>query len=247
MKRKKVLLVIVLLASAAAVYLFYYISPGPFPDHDTLLKGINEYTNVDAFTIQDIIKIDARHAFVPFISENGLHGFSCWVWDTYRWRPARVSSWGRPEVWKLKENDPSTYYVVWNLHPQEELTELKFYLLRDRGGHQSGGSEVYEPRVQLEASLSFAGNTYQVMPFETTWVNYLEQFLKVKSKMQSPNGYTLFPVQSGVCYGWMAVDAAGNSQQLEHTRQGDTLRSDNAIEIGYMTHLMNKDLEFIQK
>ena len=81
MKRKKVLLVIVLLASAAAVYLFYYISPGPFPDHDTLLKGINEYTNVDAFTLQDIIKIDARHAFVPVISENGFHGFS-WVWDT---------------------------------------------------------------------------------------------------------------------------------------------------------------------
>ena len=43
-------------------------------DHDTLL-GINEYTNVDAFTIQDIIKIDARHAFVPFIARERISWF----------------------------------------------------------------------------------------------------------------------------------------------------------------------------
>src|SRR5690554_1062982 len=158
MKKKQVFIILALIVLTAVVYLFYFAAPGEFPQKDALITEINEYTGANAHEIQDIIKIDERHAFVPYISKDEFYGFSFWVWDKYRWKVVRVSTWGRPEVWKIKENDPSSYHIVWNFSPKEEFRELKFYLLRDRNGYRSGDISVYMPKVQMEETLPFAEN-----------------------------------------------------------------------------------------
>ena len=45
-------------------------------------------------------------------------------------------------VWKIDRNDPSSFQFVWNIHPEDQLSSIHFYLIRDRGYHITEGIEI---------------------------------------------------------------------------------------------------------
>ncbi|KAA0550388.1 hypothetical protein FZW96_03355 [Bacillus sp. BGMRC 2118] len=123
----------VLLVSIAA-YFFYYTGasqPAAFPNHHSILTGINELqSEIQAETVQDTIFLTDRDVFVPFISNEGTYGSSYWTWKRGKWRIAHIEENVDLRIWKVNPNDPSTFHFVWNLPPNDEVHHVSLYLTK---------------------------------------------------------------------------------------------------------------------
>jgi len=173
MDRKKWKITTTVVIAIAVLFSAYWIisaKPGAFHDATQLIDKINDvFPQAQAKVIQDTIKLDDKHIVVPFISENDDYGLSYWVWKHYSWKLVYVSTRGLPELWKLG-NDPSTYHIVWNLHPDSNVDSLHFYMERHRGYRVSRGIEhYYYPKIQLDEAVSLEGKTYGSMKLWDDW------------------------------------------------------------------------------
>ena len=101
-----------------------------------------------------------------------------------KWRVASIDTNGRPMVWKIDRNDPSSYQFVWNIHPEDQLSSIHFYLIRDRGYHITEGIEHYYPRVQMETKISLQEKSYGLIPLPDDWVTVMDALIKVESAKQ---------------------------------------------------------------
>ena len=104
---------------------------------------------------------------------------SYWVRNKFGWKLLRMDTRGEPNVWKLKANDPSTHYLLWNIDPKDQLSHIDYYLIRDRNYHITDKLQVYTPRVQLKTTVSMEKQSYGVLQLSEDWVNIWSENLSL--------------------------------------------------------------------
>lgn len=182
---------------SVVVYWFYFSEPAPFPANEQLVAEMNHvFPEAFASKIQDTIVIDERHVVVPFIADNNDYGLSYWVWKKHQWIVGAINTNGNPMVWEIEKNDPSSYQFVWNIHPDDQLNSIRFYLIRDRGYQIVEKIERYYPKVQMEKKVSLKEKPYGVMPLPKEWAIAMNSFIKVESAKQPSVFFgNVFPAQ----------------------------------------------------
>lgn len=163
---------LVVLAVAGLIFWRWIgIKPTPMSDLDrtaaTLLALAPDY---NVAKVQAIIEVDSRHLFVPFISESGEYGMSFWIWDRFKWELRRIDSDGDPHLWRVRGNDLSRQYFVWNSNPNFKVSEYAYYWLRKRNAGRSHNDDYYIPEVQLEHRMTLGERTYGIAPVPALWL-----------------------------------------------------------------------------
>ncbi|QPC47616.1 hypothetical protein [Mangrovibacillus cuniculi] len=191
---KKKIAFILLFAVLLLISLYFltsrYSSSGVLPKTEQLVEDINVlFPEVEAEEIQDIIFLDNRHVVVPFISEDNQYGVSYWAWENFNWKVLNIRSKGDPELWMLDKKDPSTYHIVWNIHPDDEMKGINFYLTKDRQYRiLNGVTHQYGPKVFLEEKVDLEGKTYGVKKFTRQWSTTISEI----QQSNLPEQHSLF-------------------------------------------------------
>ncbi len=245
MKNKKLIawsIPIIVLLSLFIVYKLYFSKPSEFLTNDQIVKEINHvYPEALAQTVQDKLSVDDRHILVPFISSKGNYGLSHWVWKHGQWKVAVIYSNGYPRVWKIDEKDPSTFYLMWNMNPTDKLAAIDFYLLKDRSYRISDNIHQYDPKVQMQTTVSLQEKSYGVMQIPADWVTFWDVYKRV----QQPDSYSFFSRfynDPSIYFGWLSTDELGNEIYPEHSVNGVTFYNDR-MNIDYIMILDKREVE----
>ncbi|WP_169810070.1 hypothetical protein [Paenibacillus antarcticus] len=243
MNKKLVMIPILLVIIALIGYLFFYGKPTSFPNNAQAIKAMNElYAEANVGIISDVIPLDSRHVFVPFISGDNLYGMSFWVWDRFQWKLGRIDTRGEPYIWKINERDASTHYIVWNMDPKDELRELKYYLIGERDFHSSASLETYIPRIQIEKTISLQKKNYGVLPFPKEWAELVNRNLRLSKANQPPSLFQMNTPSSTMYVGWIPYGELGKVVFPENTVNGSSFDSDG-INLDFVRILNEVELE----
>ena len=226
MTKKKLWLVAwvsLLLLSIVLVYWFYFSKPAAFPKDNRLITEINaHYPEGKVDVIQDTIMLDEHHAYVPFITENGIYGMSFWVWEKQKWNASTITTSGEPHIWKVNEMDTSTYHFVWNIGFEDSIQYLNLFLLRERSFQVAGSVVTYFPGVQIANRIDISNKSYGVVQIPTEWVSMMDTY----SELMSFNEHSLFPEpffnDHLRFFAWNAYDAKGNVTYVGLQSDGGT-------------------------
>ncbi|MBY6036595.1 hypothetical protein KUV80_08020 [Fictibacillus nanhaiensis] len=219
---------------SVTIYMYFYSKPSAFLNDDELLKKINStHTTAKAVRIQDTISVDDFHYFVPFQSKTGGHGTSYWEWKKNKWQVLMIDTVGQPLLWKVEGKTPSTYRIVWNLHPDDKVNSSHYYLTRERGYFITGDQENYFPKVEMVKKITHGKQSYGVVKLSKEWVSVIDSLIKMESVKQT-NFYDHFTLSRFMYLGWTPYDRSGNEVIIEHSVNGN----------GY--HVDDIDLEFVR-
>ncbi|OAB46121.1 hypothetical protein [Paenibacillus glacialis] len=243
MNKKMVLIPILLVMIAVIVYLFYDGKPKPFLEDTQAIKVMNQlYTEGNISEIVDVIPLDSKHVFVPIISGDDHYGMSFWEWDRFQWRLGRIDTKGAPYIWKIDEKDASTHYIVWNMDPEDELSELKYYLIGERDFHSSEDVESYRPRVQMELTTTLQKQKYGVLPFPKDWVELMNGNLRLSRANQLTSLFLMNSPSSSLYIGWIPFGHHGKVTFPENTVNGSSFDS-GRINVDFVRILNESELE----
>lgn len=172
LKNKKTFISLLIFVIASIVFYWFYLSKPTAFYSEARLKGIINHTNDDVYAkeIQDIIFIDQKHVFVPYISKEKDYGLSFWKWQHHKWKIVNIiDKGGTPRIWKIKPNDPSTFVTFWNYKPADQVNEIKFRLTRERNYMMSNGNVYYAPEIFLEQRIRLLKKTYGFLKYPSNW------------------------------------------------------------------------------
>lgn len=235
---------VLLIILAGALYWFYFSKPGLFPKDEQLIMEINRlFPEAKAGTIQDTVQIDDKHIVVPFISKYDQYGVSYWVWEKHKWQTAYIDTRGQPHVWKIDRNDPSSYYFVWNIHPRHQLSNMKFYCIREREYHVTNGKELYKPRLQMEKNVMFEGKSYGVMHLPEKWGAAISSVMKVNAAKNPDIFFNQIPSEQQLYFGWIPYDQSGKEKFPEDGVASGNGFSSGSADIEYVMVLSEEDVE----
>ncbi|TFB23868.1 hypothetical protein E3U55_03370 [Filobacillus milosensis] len=246
MTKKKIQVILlsgVILVALFLIYWFYFSKPTDFPSDQQLAKEINQiFPKADVDTIQDTIILDSEHVFVPFVSSNEEYGSSYWTWEKHKWKPVYINTVGDPLVWRIDSKDPSSSFIVWNIHPRDNVNYMRFYMIRDRGYHISYGIHTYIPQIQMEKQLSLKEQGYGVLKLPIEWGNFLTRANRL-AKAQNPNVTfnSLLP-DASVYIGWMPYNSDDELVFPENSVNGHGFINGD-IETDFVRLLNEIDLE----
>ena len=212
-KLKLILLaVIVLISAAVAVYCLYLSPPKEFPSKEEITESMmNTFPEADIKEIQDIIFLDDRHAFVPFITKSDGYGFSFWEWDKHDWHFSSIDTGATPRIWKIDKKNPAENFIVWNFHPENDLKSLTFFLMKDRGYSVTDGKENYQPKIQMNFKVDMVGEkTYGFTKIPNQWQEYVSAENKLMSALIPNPLFSDFFPQAHYYYGWRSVTRDGS-------------------------------------
>lgn len=189
------------------VYLLINEFPTDFLQEQELIGRLNSVDEkIIVEVVQDIIFIDDKHVFVPFVSNDEEYGFSLWKWKNGKWHLSRKSVSESIHIIKINEKDPTTYYFVWNF-PDDNINAIKLFLLKDRNYRYSDGYTTYYPRIQME-QLYQRDTTYGLKPLTG---HMLEVYKEMKAITYNGEDFfnQLFPVQNHIYFTWNMYDQNG--------------------------------------
>lgn len=176
----------------AGVYWYYLSEPSTLPKQEELKNRINRvHPDTEVVSIQDTILLDSRHLYVPFISKNNDYGSSFWVWKKRMWELEAINDVGQPILWKIDSKDPSSYRIVWNIHPEDQFHAAEFYLSRDRGYEITNGIEFYYPKVQLIKEFTLSEKSYGIKKLPKNWASIIQSTNNIHNpdRMSILDGY----------------------------------------------------------
>ncbi|MCJ8008695.1 hypothetical protein ACFFF5_08770 [Lederbergia wuyishanensis] len=248
MDKKKLLMFvgigIIFMLSSALTYWFYFSKPVSFPNKEQLVEEINKiFPEAAATVIQDTIPVDERHVLVPFISNESHYGLSYWVWKKHKWRVAFIDASGEPRLWKVDRNNPSSYHFVWNIHPEDHLSAIDFYMLKDRGYLVTEGKEFYYPKVQMEESVSLREKPYGALQLPEEWVSFMNTFIKVESAKQPNLFFNDIFTEQYVHFGWISYDQTNKESFPERSFSGGGSYSNDNVNLDFLMILEKEQLE----
>lgn len=230
------------LLSSFTMYWFYFAKPAPFPTNEQLVKEINRvFPEVSASVIQDTIPVEERHVVVPFISKKDNYGLSYWVWKKHKWTVLTIDTKGEPKIWKINRKDPSSFHIVWNIHPEDQLSSITYFLIRDRGYQITEGIDNYVPRVQMEKKASLQEKSYGVMELPDEWTGFMNAVLEVESTQKTNPFFNHFP-EVNMFFGWIPYDQSEKEIFPEGSVNGSGYSNGNLV-IDHMMILSKGDLE----
>jgi hypothetical protein len=216
--------------------------PNPFPKNEQLIEGINSFfPEATASVIQDTVHVDERHKVVPFVSKQNNYGVSYWVWKKHKWKVVSIDTKGEPRIWKIDSKDPSTFHLVWNINPDNQINHMSFYLIRDRNYHVTEGVESYIPRVQMKEK-AILKRSYGVSPLPVEWVT----LLNAMNELDSANNPGLFfgdYIVTNMYFGWIPFDS-NHKERFPEASVNSNNYGDGSEEIDYVPILDKKELEF---
>ncbi|WP_404457997.1 hypothetical protein [Oceanobacillus kapialis] len=228
----------------ALIYWFYLAKPTSFPSNEYLIEELNSvFPAVNASKIQDTIQMNGRNVLVPYISEDDDYGLSYWVWKGHKWRVANVDTAGAPMLWKLDKNDPSTYKIVWNLHPDDKVRSNNFYLMKERGYHiMEGVEEHYDPGVQMKKEVTTGEKSYGMIELPKEWVAFINSYSELGAAKQPNSFFKSFSPDLHLYFGWIPYDQTGKGASLDHSLNGSGFSNGN-VEIDFIHILDEADLD----
>ena len=222
--KKKVvipLLIIIFFITTIVFYNFYIADPNPFPTNEQLVEALNElFPEANVAEIQDAIFLDEKHVFVPFISKQNKYGGSYWAWRMNKWQIFSINTTGGTHIWQIDKSEPSSYHIIWNIDPKDNLKYIRFFLIRDRNFHVSNDIETYYPKIQMEKTVSLTDSSFGVLPLPEKWTSFINDLEDVESTKQSNSFfYNYFPMQQ-MYFGWIPYDFTNNVVFPEHSVNG---------------------------
>lgn len=245
MTKKELWLVVgvsVLLLSVVLVYWFYFSKPSTFPDNDRLITEINALHPIaEADVIQDTIMLDEHHAYVPFITANGMYGMSFWVLEKQKWNVSTIDTSGEPHIWKVNEMDTKTYHFVWNIGFEDSIQHINFFLLRERSFQVAGNIEDYSPGVQIAKRVDISNKSYGVVQMPTEWVTVMDTYSQLVSSNESSLQYEPFFYDPIRFFAWNAYDSEGNIKYVGLQSGGSSFHGQERIE--FVRFLDEMDME----
>ncbi|WP_102262999.1 hypothetical protein [Mesobacillus jeotgali] len=214
--RKKVLvpiLLILILISAGFLYWYYLAPPAAFPDKAEIKAILNDpYNRVGIAEIQDTIFLDDKHVYIPFVTEEEGHGISFWEWEKHEWQLSSFSTGSMPQIWKIDADDPSSHYIMWNFHPENNLDYLTLYLIKERGFSVSEGRQHYDPGIQMGFRAEAGEKSYGYISIPSDWQKFLEAENKLMAAMKPESFFADFFPPAQYYFGWQSTSTDGNTE-----------------------------------
>jgi hypothetical protein len=221
-KRKSLTLMGLMILFISFIYWFFLSEPKPFLKHNEILAEMNQtYPEISAKIIQDTIFLDKKHVFVPYISKHNTYGLSYWIWSNHKWKIAYIETKGQPKLWEISKKNPNTHYIVWNIHPEDQLKSLRLFLIRDRNYSVIDGIHSYRPRVQMEKRITIKQKSYGVMKVPNDWVAFMDSFINVESVKQPSSMFQSFNSEQHMYIGWIPYDQSGKETFPEKSVNGN--------------------------
>ncbi|MCM3575148.1 hypothetical protein M3172_18280 [Mesobacillus subterraneus] len=203
------LLFILILLAVGILYWYYLAPPATFPDQEKLEAILsNPYNRVEVAEIQDMIFLDDKHVYIPFITQDEGHGISLWEWKKHEWQLSGFSIGNMPKVWKIDSEDPSSHYIMWNFHPENNLDYLTFFLIKERGFSVTEGKQHYEPGIQMDYRAEAREKSYGYTSIPSDWQKYIEVDNKLLAAMNDSLFADFFP-PAQYYFGWQSTSIDG--------------------------------------
>lgn len=224
-------LALVLVIAILSAYWFYLAKPSGLPTEKEIMSmAAKEDTTFRPDNIQEILAIDSTHVLVPFITSKDTYGLIFVVWKHHKWAMDSIVTNGSPRIWTFKKNDPSSQYIVWNMHPDDQLGQIDFYLLKRRSYSGSGGISTYEPGTQMKTTALLDESTYGFKKLPKDWAYYMENF-KDTSRNEPHSMFDNFFSHSSMYIGWLPMNKNGESVFPEQSVNGESYhRGDEIID-----------------
>lgn len=228
------------------MYLFYFSKPTPFLTDEQVVEEINRiFPEANASIIQDTIPVDERHIVVPFISNKNDYSLSYWVWQKRKWRVSSINTKGQPMIWKIDKKDTSSYHFVWNIHPEDQLSSINFYLIRDREYYITEGTHHYFPRIQMEKRATLEEKPYGLMRLPNEWRALMDSMKTIESAKQHDFFFTDFFPGQNLLFGWLPYDQADNQTFPERSVNGHGFLN-RTVDIEHVMILNTGDIELLK-
>ncbi|NMH68191.1 hypothetical protein HF072_05300 [Bacillus sp. RO3] len=243
MNKRRILLLgyVVLLAGVLAYYWLYVERADSLPKEEEILSGIDSALHdADVTEIQDFLKVDDRHGVAPFRSGTENYGISYWEHTLIGWRVKGIRTDGDPKMWMVDGSDPSSFHIVWNMAPNNQVQTLKYYFLRERGYSRSGDQQHYVPTIMVKAEVSVEEASYGAMKLPKEWV----YAMTLSDGSQGPDvtfGNEFHPGMHSI-FGWMPVDEFGKEAEWMDPMNNSSY-STGDIREEYMQRVSKKQLE----
>ncbi|WP_449538809.1 hypothetical protein [Ferdinandcohnia sp. Marseille-Q9671] len=245
MVKKVVIGTLVFIGIAISVYYFYLAKPSSFLPSEKVLAELNRYSYDSTVTeVLDVIEIDERRVYVPFITDKNKYGTSLWMWEKHKWELVAESDTGAPKVWKIDTKDPNSYQVFWNIHPEDQISHGEFYFLKDRNYHITANEHTYFPRIQLKSIINFKEKPYGMMKLPKDWRTVMGASIKVEKDRQPDSFFPdFFPVLQDMYFGWIPYNQKHERQDADATMGGGG--SATGIDLHYVMYLNEEELEYL--
>lgn len=236
---KKVLALLISIVGfvALSTYAIYILMvPNDFYTEEELLEKIPLKTPEKE--IQDIVQLDLKTYFVPFLSEGGSYGSSIWVWRNGKWECVGTDSASGPQI--LENNGNS--YVYWNVHPQDEVREWDIYLTSERNysitdANSTNRLEVYFPKIQVKHTIEIGKESFGYVELPSLWKKIIGSF------DLNPAESGLLPSSHYYLFHWQAYNGKREAINLEHTFRNGGGGSYTGDYIKHMQQLNPENLE----
>lgn len=231
-----------LLVGSLAIYSSYIANIDSPPKEEKVISEINSaMEEADASEIQDFLLVDQRHGVAPFQSNEGQYGMSYWKWSITGWKVVGVRTQGEPRMWKLDENDPSSFHIVWNINPEDQLQKLDYFYIRDRGYFGNETKERYYPSILMKTVVSLKDKPYGIMKLPKEWVQVMKADT---SGSQRPLNMLMDEFNPGLyaSFGWIPLNENGKDAEFNLPLNGSS-NYNGDIHDEYMKRLSREDLE----
>ncbi|WNB90879.1 hypothetical protein [Bacillus sp. NEB1478] len=248
MKKKRYLFtilgIILILSAVLLINRFYFSKPEPFLSNNQIINGINNFLIEDpANKVQKALQVDSRHYFVPFITKEGHYGTSYWEWKKHEWKMLYAGNRGEPRLWRIDINDPSTFCIVWNMDPKDKVSDIDFYLSKDRNYSIDNGTEhYYSPKVQMKKTIAVNQKSYGVLKLPKEWQTVIESVVKSKTKGQT-SPFIEFNLNQQMYFGWVPYDGAGKRATPGLDGYDGYGYTNDNIDLDYLRYLNESELE----
>ncbi|TDL32814.1 hypothetical protein E2R51_09085 [Jeotgalibacillus sp. S-D1] len=216
MSRKQKGILVLILACIIGISVYFsqrMVVPDDFLSEQEILAGL-PLENLDK-EIQDIIQIDEKTYFVPYIADENVYSTSIFKWLDGKWTNVSESTWAGPLLLQA-DSEP---YVFWNIHPGDNVENWELYFLYSRDYSLSyPGSEdektFYMPHIQVSETISKGEESYGYAPLPVELKNTVEA---VTTNPKSPPETLSFSMKYPLS--WQAHNSEGEAVILEKTRQ----------------------------
>ncbi|TVX92481.1 hypothetical protein [Paenibacillus agilis] len=223
-------------------FIWLPLHPGPLPSRQTMLDAIHDnFIGIEASQIADVIPLDDRHVYVPYISKGGSYGQSFWKWDRYQWKIGAIQEKGTPYIWKLDGN-LSSQFIVYHLDPRDEVGMMKVHLIRDRYYQSSEYSQRYTPRAQMAISIPIEERLYGAIPLPSDWIRMMEEEVRISGSGQSSDLFGWMSASSQTRIGWNSYDRQGKETFTEHSVNGSGYGNGELV-LQFMSIINESELE----
>lgn len=194
-KKRVVLVILLLLIISFAAYRFYLSKPQAFVQQTEIIQQLKQFEpTITVQSVEDIIRVDDSHYFVPILAEDGQQASLLYQWRKGKWQIdyVRIGSSTFMHGWQLDANDPRSIVFVWHF-PKDAIDSVDIYLLRKRNAFDSNGHQHYVPQIQLKETLHL-NQHYGVQPMSQAFSETLHQLNQYQFEAQ-PSWFNTFTYQ----------------------------------------------------